>query len=224
MQKFYVYEHLRADTGAVFYVGKGQGRRAHVSSPHHRNQHWMRVFAKAGGFVVNIVAEKLDEELAFLVECERIDQARRTGIALCNQTDGGEGVSGWVKSLEWREKIGSAHRGKILTAETKEKISKAVLAAGYRHSEETRRRMSMAQIGHTRNRGRVQSLEERYRRAASLIGNRSRMGQTRSAEERARASASLRGRKQSALECPHCGVIGGNAMRRWHFNNCRRVT
>ena len=26
-ERFYVYEHIRNDTGAVFYVGKGKGRR-----------------------------------------------------------------------------------------------------------------------------------------------------------------------------------------------------
>lgn len=45
--------------------------------------------------------------------------------------------------------------------------------------------------------------------------------ETRSNEERKRASVALSGRIQTKIECPHCGKIGGNAMRRWHFENCK---
>lgn len=31
-------------------------------------------------------------------------------------------------------------------------------------------------------------------------------------------------RKQIQRTCPHCGMIGkGNAMKRWHFDNCKKV-
>lgn len=219
--RFYVYEHRRHDTGAVFYIGKGQGKRAYVSSRHHRSAHWQRIVAKAGGFSVSFVAEGMDEELAFLAERERIDQARRVGVSLCNQTDGGDGTSGWVKTEEWRQKVGAAHRGKILSQETRAKISEAVAAAGYRHSEETRRRMANARIGKRPGLGRKQPIEERLRRGLAAIGNKSRTGQKRSAEERAKASAAMTGRGQQKISCPHCACTGGNAMHRWHFDNCR---
>jgi hypothetical protein len=86
---FYVYEHIRRDTGAVFYVGKGSGRRAIVEQ--RRNQFWRNVAAKAGGYSVRIIAEGLEEELAFLVELELIAKHRSLHAKLTNLTDGGEG-------------------------------------------------------------------------------------------------------------------------------------
>ena len=58
---FYVYEHVRNDTGQVFYVGKGSGRRAYYSSG--RNKHWHRIVNKHG-FSVTILAREICEELA----------------------------------------------------------------------------------------------------------------------------------------------------------------
>jgi hypothetical protein len=90
---FYVYEHIRLDTNAVFYVGKGRGRRCFEAK--RRNQHWKRIVAKAGGFDVRVVVDKIDEELAFLAEQELIAKLKLQGASLANLTDGGEGVSGY---------------------------------------------------------------------------------------------------------------------------------
>ena len=90
---FYVYEHIRLDTNTVFYVGKGKGRRC--LEARRRNQHWKRVVAKAGGFDVRVVVDKIDKELAFLAEQELIAKLKLQGVPLVNLTDGGEGVSGY---------------------------------------------------------------------------------------------------------------------------------
>jgi hypothetical protein len=63
---FYVYEHIRNDVGAIFYVGKGSRKRAFLYGK--RNQHWQNIVAKSGGFSVRMVIENADEELAFFVE------------------------------------------------------------------------------------------------------------------------------------------------------------
>jgi hypothetical protein len=143
--RFYVYEHLRSDTGAIFYVGKGTGKRCFVKSHHHRNEFWQRTEKKAGGFCVRMVAKDVDEELAFLVEQERISQMRIVGVRLCNMTDGGDGTSGWIKTPEWRKKIGAAHRGKTVSKQTKAKLSAS--AIGYRHSEDAKAKMSASRLG-----------------------------------------------------------------------------
>jgi hypothetical protein len=100
---FYVYEHIRLDTNAVFYVGKGKGRRCFETR--RRNQHWNRVVSKASGFDVRIVVDKIDEELAFLVEQELIGKHKLQGLILTNITDGGEGASGYQHTDEARKKF-----------------------------------------------------------------------------------------------------------------------
>lgn len=90
---FYVYEHIRLDTNAVFYVGKGKGRRCFESR--RRNPHWKRIVSKAGGFDVRVVVDGIDEELAFLAEQELISKLKVQGAVLANLTDGGEGASGY---------------------------------------------------------------------------------------------------------------------------------
>jgi hypothetical protein len=47
---FYTYEHIRPDTGAIFYVGKGKGSRCTEKGK--RNNYWKRIVRKAGGFEV----------------------------------------------------------------------------------------------------------------------------------------------------------------------------
>jgi len=96
---FYVYEHIRNDTNAIFYVGKGKANRA--SSTRNRNRYWENVVSKSNGFIVRIVAKDLDEELAYLTEKERIDQLKRLGIKLANINDGGAGVGSGDKHPMW---------------------------------------------------------------------------------------------------------------------------
>ena len=64
MNRYYVYEHLKATDGSVFYVGKGCGRRAWS---HNRTAHWKRVVAKHG-LTVRIVKENLPESCALTIE------------------------------------------------------------------------------------------------------------------------------------------------------------
>jgi hypothetical protein len=96
---FYVYEHIRNDTNAIFYVGKGKANRA--SSTRNRNRYWENVVSKSNGFIVRIVAKDLDEELAYLTEKERIDQLKRLGIKLANINAGGAGVGSGDKHPMW---------------------------------------------------------------------------------------------------------------------------
>lgn len=220
--RFYVYEHLRSDTGAVFYVGKGTGKRCAVRSHHHRNEFWQRTERKAGGFCVRMVATDLDEELAFLIEQERISQLRVIGIRLCNLTDGGDGTAGWVKTKEWREKVGAAHRGKYVSDETRSKLSAAL--KGRRHTDAAKMKMSASRLGMQNTLGHRHSDETKLKMSAAHVGNKSRTGQKRSEAEREKVSMAMRGRSQSVMTCQHCGKSGGNAMKRWHFDNCKEKT
>jgi len=95
---FYVYEHIRNDTNAIFYVGKGKNNRAYTKRD--RNDHWHNIVNKVG-YTVKFVVKDVDEELAYLAEEERIDQLKRLGIKLANINAGGVGVGSGDKHPMW---------------------------------------------------------------------------------------------------------------------------
>lgn len=114
---FYLYEHIRPDTGMIFYVGKGSGKRIHCgkNGGSNRGKHWKHIVAKAGGFTARKIVENIDEELAFLAEEERIDQLKRLGHKLANKTNGGcGGIKGYRHTEESKKKISLNLKGKLV--------------------------------------------------------------------------------------------------------------
>lgn len=103
---FYVYVHRRATDGRVFYVGKGKGGRAWWH--YDRNQRWNRTVAKYG-FTAHIVMRFDREECAFSFERALIKHYGREN--LCNMTDGGDGVSGYVFTDDVKERMSKSHSG-----------------------------------------------------------------------------------------------------------------
>ncbi len=102
---FYVYEHYRIGEDVPFFVGKGHHRRAYTKRG--RNVWWKRIVEKSGGFEVRFVQENLSEFEAFWLEVNQIAGWGRADLGegpLVNLTDGGEGVSGWIPTKEWRDK------------------------------------------------------------------------------------------------------------------------
>ena len=222
-EKYYVYEHLRNDSGAVFYVGKGKNRRAYVANRHHRSEWWLRVVEKCGGFSVRFIAIDISEEEAFEKEKQAIANYRAKGVSLVNMTDGGDGSAGAKRSEKWKALMSAVHKGKTIPLDVREKIAESVKSSGYIPSDEARAKMSAAHKGKKRSLGYRHSEEWKAAASEQRIGNKSRTGQKRSDEERAKSSASLSGRVQNKLTCPHCFKQGGNAMRRHHFDNCKEA-
>lgn len=166
-RKFYVYVHMKASDDSVFYVGKGCGPRYKKTSG--RNQYWQRVVAKYG-FVAEIVKEHLTFDEANAYEVALIKELRSQGCELCNLTDGGEGTKGWKKTPEQiahhkavttgmkrseeskakmrgrkfseaaLQRIGSAHKGKIVSEQTKLKMSESAKARKREPFTEERKR------------------------------------------------------------------------------------
>lgn len=149
---FYTYLHRRGDTGAVFYIGKGQGSRS--KSTANRNVWWHRVVDRVG-FRAEVLATWVAESDALEHERLLIACFRDLGAPLVNLTEGGDGVSGYRPTDEVRAKISRAmrarrlspeHRARIaaansrrvVTEDTKEKLRARVV------SPETRARMSLA--------------------------------------------------------------------------------
>jgi hypothetical protein len=190
MTGFYTYLHVRKSDGKVFYIGKGRGPRAH--SAHGRSEYWKRVVAKHG-FQAEVVAHWPTEEEAFLHERLLISCFSDMKLQLVNMTLGGEGASGATHSIETRQKMSLAHKGKKLppkSAAHRAKLAKAQTGKspgnkGVSPSDEVRARLSLAKMG------RKIPLETRQKMSAAH------MGRKKSPETRARMSVSRIGKPMS---------------------------
>jgi hypothetical protein len=129
---YYVYIYLRED-GSPYNVGKGKDDR------------WKAVHGVEVPSPDRVIfpITQTTEEWAHFMEMEFIDFYGRlndgTGI-LENLTDGGEGSSGRILSEETKQKISQANKGKLTTEETRRKISEA--NKGKLRSKETKQKIS----------------------------------------------------------------------------------
>lgn len=142
-KKYYVYVHRRSTDGTVFYVGKGQGRRAWNSSK--RSQYWKNIATKHGR-TVGIVMRFDNEVCAFSMECALIKFYGRA--SLCNLTIGGDGTSGYIMSEKTKEKIGAKSIGRKFSKE--ERLRRSVFQTNRIYSDETKLKMSKSMLGHKR--------------------------------------------------------------------------
>lgn len=107
--KYYTYAYLRED-GSPYYIGKGSGRRAYNHSKNdaiHPPKDKSRIIILESN-LSNIGALALERR--YIKWYGRKDN--KTGI-LHNRTDGGDNNSGKIVSQETRDKISKANTGKI---------------------------------------------------------------------------------------------------------------
>lgn len=218
---FYVYVYLRSD-GTPYYVGKGSGKRAwgkhasHCPRPKDNNR-------------IIITHSSLTELWAFAIERRLIRwygrENNKTGI-LANLTDGGEGGHGKVLSKDTKQKISKAHTGRIHTSESRINMSNG--QKGKKYSDEACKNMSLAAKGKPKskehiekvsaaNRGKKRTAEQRAKCATFGMLNKCHSDETKEKMRLARL-----GFKHQLQTCPHCGTIGaGGNMTRYHFSNCK---
>jgi hypothetical protein len=134
-EKYYVYVHKKPNNNEIFYIGKGKGGRAYKKTG--RNNYWNNIVKKNNGFLVEIFKKNLAECEAF--ELEKI-LIKKHKIGLCNLTDGGEGVSGFVPTENCRKITGNRYKGKKLSKEHRKKISNS--HRGKKLSEEHKKKLS----------------------------------------------------------------------------------
>lgn len=155
----YLYRHIRLDKNEVFYIGIGVGRRAWQK--YHRNRHWLAIVDKFP-YEVEIILDELTWEDAIEKEKEFIKLYGRRDLGagtLVNLTDGGEGMLGFVPTRETRAR------------QSIQRIGIAPRPAGWKMTEEGKRKMSLFHKGHKRCVGRVLSDETKSKIANSLKGN-----------------------------------------------------
>jgi hypothetical protein len=146
---FIVYAHVRPDTKAIFYVGKGTQYRLRQRS--NRNPHWHRIVNKCGDFDVVILREGMREQEALDFEILEIKRLRGNGVDLCNMTDGGDGISGYKFTAEVLARLSIARKGRPSprkgtspSAESREKMRQAKL--GRKLSDEHRAKLRMRKM------------------------------------------------------------------------------
>jgi hypothetical protein len=122
----YVYGHYKADTGELFYIGKGVRNRAW--SHYCRNKHWNNVVNKHG-LEVKILYDGLTDEEAYEKERELIAEVGLQNLT--NIMEGGEGpTSAGIRRMfedpEYRQKIADANREKAKDPEWRKKQKEGV--------------------------------------------------------------------------------------------------
>lgn len=204
MTDFYTYFHTRNDTGAVFYVGKGCGSRCRKSGRH--NPHWKNIVAKYGR-TVHLARTHLTEAEAFEHEKFLTLCFKDMGVPLVNCTEGGEGPSGMVHTPEVRASI-SAKMSALLIGNKRNlgrKVSEKTMVmmignkyrlgtkhtaewcarqSEFRHSDETKAKMSADRMGNQYARGHKDTLEQTAKRKLRVV----------SPETRAKISAATKGK------------------------------
>lgn len=114
----YTYAHIRNDTNTIFYIGKGQGRRAF--SDKMRNRWWHHI-VNQHGYRAEILAEWTTKEDAYSHERLLIDCLPD----LVNLSKGGEGNDGYQHTLECRRHISNKLKNKPKSWQHRIRLSQA---------------------------------------------------------------------------------------------------
>ena len=217
-KKFYVYEHIRLDTGEVFYVGKGSGLRA-WDMRHNRNPHHVAIqkkMKKLGLEVsVRLVREEMTESCAFSLERALICAHRALGASLVNMTDGGDGLKN--PSPEVRKKMGEANRGhtrsygRVLSPESKKKIGDA--QRGRPMPPHVLEVLVRKNKGNKYCLGKSPGPETRAKMSAAHMGNQYALGAVWTEEMRIAAGNRARGRKMPREAVERIAKLNSKAVR-----------
>ena len=142
---FYTYAHTRNDTNKIFYIGKGNGKRAW--SKFGRNNYWNKIVNKHG-FTAQVLAEWKDEKEAFDHEILLIACFKDMGYELVNMTNGGDnppskkGITG-EKSHMFGKKHTAATLAKMSVLQSGENNG----FYGKKHNEQTLKKISETSKG-----------------------------------------------------------------------------
>jgi len=158
--------------------------------------------------MVELLYEDISWEEASIHEKRLIKEYGRRDIGtgcLANMTDGGDGAANL--SAESRKKISDTSTGRIKTLECRLKLSAKT-------SGENSIMYGKKGPLHPKF-GKKYTFSAEHRQKLSKV----RLGR-KYTEEHKQAMRVPKGPQESKT-CPHCNKVGGNAMLRWHFDNCK---
>ena len=135
--------------------------------------------------------------------------------------------TGRVVSEETKEKISKGNKGKKLSDAHKESLKGPLTTAhkkkisdalkGKPKSEEHKQKTRIARLG------KKDSEETKQRKSSALKGRKITWDlKATTPEANQRRSQSLTGKQKPVIVCPYCGKSGGAPqMKQWHFDNCK---
>lgn len=144
----YLYRHIRLDTNTPFYVGIGSDDKYNRANQSRGRTKWWKNVCKKSAIDIQIMLDDLSWDEACEKEIEFIALYGRKDLgkgSLVNMTDGGEGCLGRIMTAECIAKIANANRGKKLSKERIEQMSKMRL--GVKLSETQKANISKALKG-----------------------------------------------------------------------------
>lgn len=209
MKIYGAYVHARPD-GRIFYVGKGTETRAHNLR---RNAHHGNIVNKHGAENIQVgFIPCSSEAIAFDLEIGLIKCLRRSGIALTNRTDGGDGTAGMRHTPNTRMQMSASHTGVPLSQTTRDKISassrgkpksaahienKRIAEIGKHHTAAARAKVSASLIGNKRSLGYKHTAETRAKVSAAGRNNLRALGNKHTSEFKQRKSDAMKGNTQT---------------------------
>jgi group I intron endonuclease len=221
--KFYIGYHFQKDDPYIFdgYLGSGTLLAKAIQ------KYGKTAFLRETLYVYDNVADALAKEKE-LVDDNFLLAEDTYNVAL----GGGNPPShkGIPKSDSHKKKIGESQKGKQISNEQRESISKSLTGRKREpRPDSTREKISQALTGRKRTDSEKANMSFNH---ADVSGENNPMFGKRGVDNpnfgRKNSSETLSLMKESALKsqktitCPHCSATGKRSgMQRWHFDNCR---